>query len=58
MNDVVNLRAARRAKARADSKKQAAANRAAFGRTKADKATDAAAKERLDRALDQARREP
>ncbi|HEY1927410.1 MAG TPA: DUF4169 family protein [Caulobacteraceae bacterium] len=58
MSDVVNLRAARKAKARADSKKQAASNRAAFGRTKAAKATDAAAKERLTRALDQARREP
>ena len=58
MSDVVNLRTARKAKARAGTKRQAAANRAAFGRTKAEKATDAAAKERLARALDQARREP
>jgi hypothetical protein len=58
MSDVVNLRAARKAKAKADGKKQAAANRAAFGRTKAEKAAEASAKERLARALDQARREP
>jgi hypothetical protein len=58
MSDVVNLRAARKAKARADSKRQAATNRAAFGRTKAEKAAETSAKERLERALDQARREP
>jgi Domain of unknown function (DUF4169) len=58
MSEIVNLRAARKAKARSDEKRQAAANRTAFGRTKAEKAAEAAAKARLDRALEQARREP
>jgi len=35
--EVVNLRRARKAKARAEAETQAAANRAAFGRTKSEK---------------------
>ncbi|HEX4740461.1 MAG TPA: DUF4169 family protein [Caulobacteraceae bacterium] len=58
MSEIVNLKAARKAKARSDAKRQAAANRAAFGRTKAEKAAEAADNGRLKRALDQARREP
>jgi Domain of unknown function (DUF4169) len=58
MSEIVNLRAARKAKARSDEKRQAAANRAAFGRTKAEKNAGAAAKARLERTLDQAHREP
>lgn len=37
MNEVVNLRRARKARERAEAEAQAAANRAAFGRTKAEK---------------------
>ena len=58
MSEVVNLRAARKAKARSGEKRQASANRAAFGRTKAEKTAEAAAKARVARTLDQARREP
>ena len=37
MADIVNLRQARKAKARSDKEKIAEANRAKFGRTKADR---------------------
>lgn len=55
MGDVVNLRRARKAKARADDKAQAAANRAAFGRTKAEKAADRQERERMTEVLDGAK---
>lgn len=57
MGDVINLRQARKAKARAAADAKAAANRHAFGRTKAEKhiARDEAA--RRDAVLDGARRE-
>ena len=58
MSDVVNLRAARKAKARSEAKQQAAANRAAFGRSKAEKTAESAARARQERTLDQAQREP
>jgi hypothetical protein len=57
MADLVNLNRARKAKARAEKDAQAAANRARFGRTKAEKAADKAVAERLARTLDQARRD-
>ncbi len=57
MGEVVNLRLARKAKARAGAAATAATNRAAFGRTKAQKQADAAAQDRLTRTLDGARRE-
>ena len=57
MADLVNLNRARKAKARAEKDAQAAANRVKFGRTKGQKAADAAAAERAARAVDQARRE-
>ncbi|PAX07832.1 DUF4169 family protein [Sphingomonas lenta] len=57
MGDVVNLRRARKAKVRTDAQTQAAANRAAFGRTKAEKQADAAEAERREQALDGAKRE-
>ena len=57
MGEVVNLNRARKTKARAADKAQAATNRAAFGRTKAQKQADAAAQDRLDLTLDGARRE-
>ena len=57
MSEVVNLRRARRAKALGDREVQAAANRAAFGRTKAEKDADRAARERNSQALDGAKLE-
>jgi hypothetical protein len=42
MGEVVNLRKWRRARNKAEEAAQAAANRAAFGRTRAQKETDAA----------------
>ncbi|MGN6374370.1 MAG: DUF4169 family protein [Sphingomonas sp.] len=52
MGDIVNLRLARKAKARATKETTAAANRAAFGRTKAERLADEAAKARQERQLD------
>jgi hypothetical protein len=57
MGEIIRLKAVRKAKARSAGQIQAAANRAAFGRTKAQKAKDAEAKAAFDRALDQSRRE-
>jgi len=50
MADVINLRRARKDKARREHEREAAANRQRFGRTKAQKAADkdAAARERQD----------
>lgn len=58
MAEVVNLRAARKAKARAAKETEAAANRAAFGRTGAEKTANALETARRERDLDGARREP
>jgi hypothetical protein len=58
MGEVVNLRRARKASGRRADEAQAAANRAAFGRTKGEKAADRAERERTDRTIDGARREP
>lgn len=55
---VVNLNRARKAKARADAKTAADANRVAFGRTKAEKAAAKAEAGRAVRDLDGAKREP
>ena len=57
MTEPINLNKARKAKVRAEASAQADANRAKFGRTKAEKAMAALEAERLARALDQARRE-
>lgn len=57
MGDLVNLKAARKARARAQKEAGAAANRALFGRTKADKALEEARAAQIRRTLDQARRE-
>ena len=57
MGEVVHLRRARKARDRAAGDAQAAANRAAFGRTKAEKARDAEEAARRERALDGAKRE-
>ena len=57
MGEVVNLRRARKARDRAAGEAQSAANRAAFGRTKAERAADAAERARREAALDGAKRE-
>ena len=49
--DIVNLRQARKAKARAEKESQAATNRARFGRTKSEKQREAAEKARAEREL-------
>jgi hypothetical protein len=57
MAEILNLNQARKAKAKTDAKAKAAENRARFGRTKADKALDAARADKLHRDLDGAKRE-
>jgi hypothetical protein len=56
--DIVNLRRARKAKARAEREKTATDNRLAFGRSKAEKQLTKAEREREQRAIDAHRREP
>ena len=58
MAEIVNLRAARKARARSDREAKAEANRRKFGRTKSEKQADAAEKDRAGRALDAHKREP
>ena len=58
MAEPIKLNKARKAKARADKETVAAANRAKFGRTKAEKLADKAQAERAARKLDQSKREP
>lgn len=58
MGDVVNLRKWRRAKAKEEEAAQAAANRAAFGRTRAQKQRDEAEDARRQALLDDAKLEP
>ncbi|MDR3513817.1 MAG: DUF4169 family protein [Caulobacteraceae bacterium] len=57
MAELINLNKARKARAKAETAATAAANRARFGRTKAEKLADKAEAERKARTLDQARRE-
>lgn len=54
MGDVINLGKARKAKARVEAKAIADANRAKFGRTKAEKTRDAMEKTKSQRVLDHA----
>ena len=58
MGEIINLRRARKARARQAAVVTADANRAAFGRTKAERARDAAARARAARVVDDARLEP
>jgi hypothetical protein len=58
MADIVNLRRARKDKARHEREAEAAANRRRFGRTKAEKAADEHAHGRIRRTLDGKRLEP
>jgi hypothetical protein len=57
MAEIVNLRAARKARARAAADAKAAVNRVAFGRTKGEKARDAAETARGEGVLDGAKRQ-
>lgn len=52
MGEVVNLRQARKAKARAEKEVVAEANRHKFGRTKSEKLKDAAEKARAEKHID------
>jgi hypothetical protein len=55
--DIVNLRLARKAKARTTKEADAAANRATFGRTKAERDATARTEAARDRTLDGAKRD-
>lgn len=52
MAEIVNLRRARKDKARRERESEADANRRRFGRTKAEKAADKDAQERARREVD------
>ncbi len=52
MAEIVNLRAAKKARKRAEERAQADANAAKFGRTKGDKARERAEAEKARTALD------
>lgn len=52
MAEIVNLRRARKDKARQQRESEADANRRRFGRTKAEKANDKDARERAQREID------
>jgi hypothetical protein len=55
MAEIINLNKARKAKARADAKTEAAANRASHGQTKGERAQADAEKAHLNHVLDGAR---
>ncbi len=57
MSEIINLRRARKRLARADREADASANRAKFGRTKAERAKEAQEGEALRKTLDGAKRE-
>ena len=57
MSKIINLNQARKSRAKATDKARAAANRAAFGRTKAEKALAKGEAERARQRLDGARRD-
>lgn len=55
MAEIVNFKAAKKAKARTEKERTAEANRAKFGRTKVEKKLDEATKAKIDRTLDGAK---
>lgn len=57
MADVVNLRQARKQKARSEKEQKAAENRAQYGRPKHEKAVTRALKAQVEKALDQGKLE-
>ena len=58
MGEIVNLNRVRKEKAKAEGKATAAANRTAHGRTKGQRDTAEAERDRAARLLDGARRDP
>jgi hypothetical protein len=58
MAEVINLRRARKAKSRADAERQAAANWAKFGQSRSERNRHALERDRTDRSIDGAKREP
>ena len=56
--DIINLRRARKAKARTEREHDAALNRTAFGRSRAEKEKATAEHHLSDRRIDAHRREP
>lgn len=57
MAEIVNLRAARKQKARAEKETQAAQNRTLFGRTKSEKLKQAAEKVQAEKYIDAHKRD-
>ncbi|MEO6218327.1 MAG: DUF4169 family protein [Sphingomonas sp.] len=57
MADIINLRQARKARAKTDAEAKASANRVRFGRTAQEKQTSEAEARRAEKLLDGARRE-
>ena len=57
MAEIINLRQARKVRARAEKARLADANRAKFGRTRAERQVQRQDQDRLDRALDGAKRD-
>ncbi|HYG26946.1 MAG TPA: DUF4169 family protein [Caulobacteraceae bacterium] len=57
MTEILNLNRARKAKAKAAGKAKAVENRAAFGRTKAEREVEKARAEKVARELDGKKRE-
>ena len=57
MAEIVNLRQARKRKARADKETRAAENRIAFGRTKAEKSLTKAERDMATRRIDAHKRD-
>ncbi len=57
MAEIINLRSARKARDRAAAARTAEANRAKFGRTRAERDAQAAERARTDAALDGAKRD-
>jgi hypothetical protein len=58
MAEIINLRTARKARARADKEAAASANRRQFGQTKDEKRVAREEQVRIDRTLDGAKRDP
>jgi len=52
MGDVINLNKARKARLKVEDRKRADANRAKFGRTKAEKESERHERDRLDKLVD------
>ena len=58
MGEIVNLNRARKTRAKAEDKAQAAVNRVVYGRTNADKALTALERQRADKLLDGQKLDP